>query len=690
MNINHNSHAKDQLSVKLLKIVLSAACLLGFTLSFIQVIFDAYHSSKSIDRKANELIAITKESASKAASRMDLNMSQEVLNGLLEVKSVKTAVIKLNNRLETASVERTLFQSRYRAVTDSIFKPIRIYETKLHLKNNNNENYGVLIIAIDTAHYGKDFIQRSFIIIVSGLIRAIIMALLLYIIYSIILTKPLNRLIFHLSSIDPEFPGKQQLPIPKGHSDNEMGLWVNTANKLLTAIDYQFNLRKKAETQIMRLSQYDYITRLPNRKTIQRNINELIEKSDYTSNKMAILCLGIDDFKSLNAQFNFNAAEHILVKIADRLRNYLMNKAYIGRLGEDQFAIIQTKINEPYESAELAQEMIKHISKPFEINGEKLSISATVGITLFPEDGHLVDSLLQQSEFAMIMAKSRSHNRYQFYIANIDSEIRQKKKLEMDLSQALTQEEFTLVYQPQVDFVTNQLVGTEALLRWNHPEKGNIPPDTFIPMAENSLDIIPIGDWVLESACLQLKKFREANFPSLRMAINLSAIQLQDKHLVNRVSYLLHKYKIPPHQLELEVTETSILDDIELSKKQLNKIKDIGVILTLDDFGTGYSSLGYLQKLPFDKIKIDKSFVQEVPNNKENRGIIEAIIQIGKSFNIDILAEGIENKKQEKYLIESGCLEGQGYYYGKPMSANDFNKYMIHPSPLPQNPPINQ
>ena len=677
----HNNKVKSPLSVKLLKAVLLAACILGFVLSFIQVIFDVYQSSRAIDDKANETLAMINEPAIRAAVTMDRKMGQEVLNGLLELKSVQTATIQLDGESQLAMVEREFFKSHYRLLSDYIFEPTRIYHLPLYL--NNQEPVGELILSIDTAIYGKDFIQRSVIVLLAGIVRSIAMGLMLYLIYSMLLTKPLNRLIKHLSSLDPEQPGQQKLPIPKGHQDNELGLWVRAANNWLEAIEHNFNLRQKAEAHIMRLSQYDYLTRLPNRKTIQKQIKTLIEHGSLNNQNAAILCLGLDDFKSLNAQLSFNAAELVLVKLADRLRNHLGNKAFLGRLGEDQFAIILKEIQQPYEAAELAQSMLKILATSFEINNEQLSISATVGITLFPDDGDDVDKLLQQSEFAMIMAKSRSKNRYQFYIATIDSEIRQQKRLEMDLHQALEHHELSLVYQPQIDYRTNILIGVEALLRWKHPEKGSISPDTFIPMAESSMDIIPIGDWVLESACHKLHEWHALGYTGLRMAINLSAVQLQDKHIVSRISYLLHKYQISPGNLELEVTETSILEDIELSKEQLRKIKNIGIILTLDDFGTGYSSLSYLQKFPFDKIKIDKTFVDGIPENKENTVIVDAIIQLGKSFGIDVLAEGVETATQESYLIQSGCLEGQGFYYGKPMAEDDFLQYAQNPSPLP-------
>ncbi len=676
MHTKKSIHSQEHLSFKLLKAVLCGACVLGVVLSLIQIFLDAHQSSQAIDHKAREMLAMITQPAARAAHHLDNSMGQEVLNGLLEVKSVQVAAIRLDGEPELAMVERPFFDSRYRPVSDYIFEPIRIYRLPLYSYTDVNHYLGELILSIDTARDGKAFIQRSVVILFTGIVRAIAMALLLYLVYSTLLTKPLNRLIRHLSSIDPEEPGQQQLPIPKRHENNELGLWVKTANKLLNSIDSHNSLRKKAENRIMQLSQYDYLTRLPNRRTIQNQIQKLIQQSPVKGENIALLCLGLNDFKSLNAQVNFNAAEHILVKLSDRLRSYIGNKAYIGRLGEDQFAIIQSKIEHPYDAAELAQALIKQLKPPFEINGEQHTVSATVGITLFPDDGKDVDALLQQAEFAMIMAKSRSRNRFQFYVAKVDTEIRQHRKLEKDLHQALEHHELSLVFQPQWNYQKQKLVGVEALLRWKHPEQGMISPDIFISMAEHSLDIIPMGDWVIENTFIQLRQWHLAGYKDLRMAVNLSAVQLQDPNIVDRIAYLLDKYQIPPHTIELEVTETSIIEDIETSKTQLRKIKDIGVTLALDDFGTGYSSLNYLKLFPFDKIKIDKSFIEGLPTNKENCVIVQAIIQIGKSFDLKVLAEGIEIVEQENYLISQGCQEGQGYYYGKPLPADDFIKLL--------------
>ena len=662
---------KQRLSVKLLKVVLLAAFFLGIVLSLIQVFIDARQSSQAINFEAQQMLAMIKEPALRAAQRLEPGMGQEILSGLMEHKSVHVAAIKIPDEPELAAVERPLSTSRYRQVSDYIFDPIRIYRLALDSSDNDGKEEGELLMAIDTAYYGREFIQRSSIIILSGLVRSLVMALMLYLIYTFVLTKPLNRLIRNLVRINPEHPGQHKLPMPSGHSNNELGLWVRTANQLLNSIERNFQLRQKAEARVMRLSQYDYLTRLPNRRTLQKHLQALISHAD-NHHTIAILCLGLDDFKSLNAQFNFNAAEHILVKISDRLRNFVGNNAYIGRLGEDQFAITLSDIKQPYEAAEMAQNLLKQLNRPFEVNDEKITISATVGITLYPDDGQDVDNLLQQSEFAMIMAKSRNKNRYQFYIATIDTEIRQRKKLEMDLHQALEHHELSLRFQPQIDLKSSRIIGAEALLRWKHPDRGAISPDMFIPMAESSMDIIPIGDWVLESACEQLHQWHQAGHENLRMAINLSAVQLQDKSIVERMLYLLRKYQIAPEKLELEVTETSIMEDIEISSLQLQNLKKIGVLLALDDFGTGYSSLSYLKKFPFDKIKIDKAFVDGLPDSKENAVIVEAIIQLGKSFGLEVIAEGVETSDQEQHLKQAGCLEGQGYFYGRPMLENEF------------------
>lgn len=276
----------------------------------------------------------------------------------------------------------------------------------------------------------------------------------------------------------------------------------------------------------------------------------------------------------------------------------------------------------------------------------------------------------------MTLAKSRSRNRYQFYIASVDSEMRRRRELEKDLREALKRNELQLVYQPQVDYRDHRVVGVEALLRWQHPQHGFVPPDLFIPLAEQNGSIIPIGEWVLDQACHQLRDWHDQGFNELRMAVNLSTVQLHHTELPRVVNNLLQVYRLPPRSLELEVTETGLMEDISTAAQHLLSLRRSGALIAIDDFGTGYSSLSYLKSLPLDKIKIDKSFVQDVLEDEDDATIVRAIIQLARSLGMQVIAEGVETPEQESYIIAQGCNEGQGYLYSKPLPARELTGYL--------------
>ncbi|MNF70021.1 Phytochrome-like protein cph2 [compost metagenome] len=276
----------------------------------------------------------------------------------------------------------------------------------------------------------------------------------------------------------------------------------------------------------------------------------------------------------------------------------------------------------------------------------------------------------------MTLAKTRSRNRYQFYIASVDSEMRRRRELEKDLRDALLRDQFYLVYQPQISYRDHRVVGVEALIRWQHPEHGLVPPDLFIPLAEQNGTIIAIGEWVLDQACKQLREWHDQGFVDLRMAVNLSTVQLHHAELPRVVNNLLQMYRLPPRSLELEVTETGLMEDISTAAQHLLSLRRSGALIAIDDFGTGYSSLSYLKSLPLDKIKIDKSFVQDLLDDDDDATIVRAIIQLGKSLGMQVIAEGVETAEQEAYIISEGCHEGQGYHYSKPLPARELGVYL--------------
>jgi len=667
---------RHSLSIKLLRLVLLWALLVGVVLSFAQILYDLRQERNLIDSTAAQILAMSRDPATQAVYSLDREMALQVIEGLFEHHAVRFAAIGHPDEPPLASRESPLASTPYRAITDWLFGVEQSYSIELFGRAPYNEYYGDLRLTLDTAPYGNEFLQRSLIIMISGMLRAVAMAMVLYLLYHLLLTKPLSRIIAHIADINPDQPGKMHIPMIAGQEKNELGIWISKANELLDSIERNHHRRREAEANLLRMAQHDNLTGLPNRSMLQEQLSRILTDAGRRQRGVAVLCCGLDDFKEVNEQFSYHSGDSLLVAVADRLRANSGRLGSLARLGGDQFALIQTGINEPYEAAELAQTILDDLGRPFELGGHNISLRATIGITLFPDDGDNAEKLLQKAEQTMMLAKARSRNRYQFYIASLDSEMRVRRELDKDLRGALERNEFHLVYQPQISYTTHRVVGVEALIRWQHPERGLVPPDLFIPLAEQNGCIINIGEWVLDRACQQLREWRDAGFTELRMAVNLSTVQLHHSELSRVVTNLMQRYGLPEHSLELEVTETGLMEDIAAAAGHLTKLKKAGVLIAIDDFGTGYSSLSYLRGLPLDKIKIDKSFVLDVLVDEDDATIVRAIIQLGRSLNMEVIAEGVESAEQEAYIVAQGCSEGQGYYYSKPLSATVIADWM--------------
>ncbi len=624
--------SRHSLSLKLLRVVLLAALAVGVVLSCAQIVFDAYKAKQAVSSDAQRILAMVRDPSTQAVYSLDREMAMQVLEGLFQHEAVRQASIGHPGEPMLAEKSRPLLDLPTRWLTDPILGQERTFSIRLIGRPPYSEYYGDLKITLDTAPYGENFVTTSEIIFISGILRALAMGLVLFLVYHWMLTKPLSKIIEHLVSINPDRPSQHQLPLLKGHERNELGLWVTTANQLLASIESNSHLRREAEDNLLRISQYDFLTGLPNRQ--------------------------------------------LLIALADRLRGHSARLGSLARLGGDQFALVQADIEQPYEAAELAQSILDGLEAPFEIDQHEVRLRATIGITLFPEDGETTEKLLQKAEQTMTLAKTRSRNRYQFYIASVDSEMRRRRELEKDLRDALQRHELHLVYQPQVDYRDHRVVGVEALLRWQHPLHGFVPPDLFIPLAEQNGSIFSIGEWVLDQACRQLREWHDQGFDDLRMAVNLSTVQLHHNALPRVVSNLLQVYRLPARSLELEVTETGLMEDISTAAQHLLSLRRAGALIAIDDFGTGYSSLSYLKSLPLDKIKIDKSFVQDLLQDEDDATIVRAIIQLGKSLGMQVIAEGVETAEQEAYIIAEGCNEGQGYLYSKPLPARELTQYL--------------
>jgi len=431
--------------------------------------------------------------------------------------------------------------------------------------------------------------------------------------------------------------------------------------------------RKKAEKTIQYMAFYDSLTGLPNRNQFRNHLNEVLTKqSDKTQ---AVLFLDLDRFKIINDTKGHTVGDFILQKVAHRLDVTVHTEGMVSRQGGDEF-IILLEDTDKERAANIAQQILAEFSKSLKVNEQEFFVTPSIGISLYPVDGVDVETLIKNADTAMYQAKERGKNNFQFYSANLNGISIRKMELENGLRRALEQNQLMLHYQPQVCLKTGALVGIEALIRWQHPLHGLIPPCEFIPLAEETGLIVPIGKWVLQEACKQRKVWKQMGFHDFPVAINVSVRQFEDDHLIDYISSLLDETGLEGHHLELEITE-SIMQNLENSTIILNKLKDLGVLISIDDFGTGYSSLSYLKHLPIDKIKIDKTFVDDIIYHANQGIMVKTIIDMGLNLKFAVIAEGIETEEQLHFLKENDCKIGQGYFFSRPIPAEQMDRYLL-------------
>ncbi|WP_250658729.1 putative bifunctional diguanylate cyclase/phosphodiesterase [Alkalimarinus coralli] len=676
-------HPQNQrLSIKLLRWVILTALIAGGLLSIGQIALDAFRAMEELNTQATQILDVVKDPATQAVYSIDPELAEQVVEGLFQQREIRYAGIGHPDDTLLAERTRSLREAPFRWLTDPIFDKEKEFSVKLIKNEPQPVYYGDLVVTVDTVYKAELFLDRSVVVFASGILRAGILAAILFLVYHYLLTRPLSDIIQSLLKVNPSEPGRQTIIAPKNHENDEFGVWVSTANDLLEEISDNQEKRRAAEARVLKLSQYDPLTGLPNRLMFRNHLQSTLDDAERAGHKVAVLCCGIDDFKSINSQFNYTIGDQLLQAFAERLTSNHGSLHTASRLGGDQFSLIQYNIHNAYNVAELAEDLLKRLSEPFEIDNFSINLYSTIGITIFPDDGQTADELLQKSEQTMTLAKTVSRNQFQFYVASVDSEMRERKLMEKDLSKALTNNEFHIVFQPQIDYKDNSIIGAEVLIRWIHPTRGFVPPDIFIPIAEDNGSIIDIGNWVLDEACKQASIWqKQGHF--IKLAINLSAVQLKDSTIEKYIQSTLEKHGIAPQYLEVEITETGVMENLAKAVSTLTQIKKSGITTAIDDFGTGYSSLSYLKRLPIDKVKIDKQFVHDLLVDEDDTSIVNAIIQLSKSLHLNVIAEGVETEEQEAYLISRGCDMGQGYYYSKPAPADEFLDYLLAYSKTP-------
>ena len=513
----------------------------------------------------------------------------------------------------------------------------------------------------------------------------LLFAVLSFLTIKYLLIKPLQQ----LGSVAQEI----------GRGNLDFTLEINNKDELgelSSSLKEMSNNLRQSNEQIRYFAYHDSLTKLPNRRMFGEYLTHALAHARRRDQSLALMYLDLDDFKVINDTLGHQAGDAVLSELSSRLSDCIRAEDYlahpattrrsetetVARLGGDEFIIFLPNINSPLEAANVAERVLDSLAIPFRVENRDLHVSASIGITTYPKDGNDVETLIRNADMAMYHAKEQGKNAYSYYQESMNVAAFERLNLQNEMRQALTKNEFILHYQPQVDLKTGEIISVEALIRWQHPEKGLVAPDRFIPIAEQSELIVAIGEWVIQEACRQVKIWHEEGHTDLCVSVNASAAQLHRHDLKEVIQDALLSNILPAKALEIELTETTISNSEEIVFETLTAIKSLGVGIAMDDFGTGYSSLSYLGKLPIDKIKVDRSFVKDITSETTHAPIISAILAMANSLELPVTAEGVELQAQIDFLRDKGCGLIQGFLISHPVSAGEISQLLLDKTPL--------
>ncbi|MCP4006320.1 MAG: EAL domain-containing protein [bacterium] len=429
---------------------------------------------------------------------------------------------------------------------------------------------------------------------------------------------------------------------------------------------------ENARRQQRYLATHDALTGMANRSLFQDFARKTLDLAQRYQQTLAVLTTNLDHFKRINENLGNDVGDDLLRSVAQRLRSCVRGSDMVARFGSDEFAIILVNLSERDDAVMVAQKILESVSEPHQVGNQELRVTPSIGIAVYPDDGETPDELIRHADMALHLVKEQGRAHYQFYSRSMQGSSLERMQLEYALRGALNREEFTLYYQPQIDAQKGELIGAEALLRWVHPELGMIPPGRFIPIAESAGLIRPIGEWVMREACKQKRQWETSGLGEFPISVNVSFRQFQAESLAARVADILKETGLDPSHLDLEITENTIMDNVEIALRNINVFREMGVQISIDDFGTGYSSLSVLGKFPANTLKIDRTFVQDIPDSPKNAAITRAVMAVAKELGLKVIAEGVETEEEMAFLYALGCTNMQGYLFGRPVPASEF------------------
>ncbi|MFB2659481.1 putative bifunctional diguanylate cyclase/phosphodiesterase [Shewanella mangrovisoli] len=661
------------LTWKQTNLVVFTALFFAIAIFIVEIALVVVSTKQQLTTTQQELLDSVEQPAANAVWALDDNLARQTLEGAIKVEHVGSAVIELddgsmfvsvsnnkkNNSQTFISLSNKLFDD-LKEISRPLYRPFYFEGTQ------KQQLIGTLTIFYDTQELTNTLFSQLRFSFFATLARALLLTLVLSVVFHRFLTQPIARISEAIDKISPDSPDENLLPMSNAHKDDELGLVTSKFNQILI----QFS---QTQSKLRKMATRDPLTGLPNRTLLLETIAVTIQRSRVHKSSFALMFIDLDRFKNINDSLGHALGDQFLARIARILERVVGDKGSVSRLGGDEFVILADSVHSPDQAADFVDKLLVQLNVPIQLNEHAIHPAASIGISIYPEDGNSAEDLIRHADIAMYSAKAAGSNQWAFFKQQMTERAAVRLRTEASLHDALKNNEFLLYFQPKLDLQTGKITACEALIRWQKDGR-LISPISFIPVAEETGIIIPIGRWVIEQSCRVLRDWQKKYNFAIPIAINVASQQFADASLVSDIKQMALRYQIQPELLEIEITETSLMNDIELAINKLEQLKSAGFGIAVDDFGTGYSSLSYLRHLPITTMKIDRCFVSDLP---EDSAIASTILMLGKQLNLTIVAEGIENEMQLDWLKRNQCQIGQGFYFSQPLPQAEFEALYI-------------
>ncbi|MCL1044593.1 MULTISPECIES: bifunctional diguanylate cyclase/phosphodiesterase [Shewanella] len=668
------------LTWKQTNLVVFTALFFAIAIFVVEIALVVVTTKQQLTASQEELLNSVEQTASNAVWALDDKQTEQTLEGIIKIDNISSAVITLDDGslFVTASNKPKLFSENYDNLSHFLFNDLNeisrpLYRPFYFEGNKKQQLIGTLTIFYDTQEMTNNLFNQLQLGFIATLARALLLTLVLTIVFHRFLTQPIARISEAIDKIDPDLPDENLLPMSAAHKDDELGLVTSKFNQILLQFSQTQNKLRKMATR-------DPLTSLPNRTLLLETLNVTIQRARVHKRHFALLFIDLDRFKNVNDSLGHAIGDQFLARVARILETVVGDRGSVARLGGDEFVIVADDIETPDQAADFVDKLLLQLNTPVQLNEHAIHPAASIGISIYPEDGPGAEDLIRHADIAMYSAKAAGSNQWAFFKQQMTENAAVRLKTEASLHDALKHNEFLLYFQPKLDLRTNRVIGCEALIRWQ--KNGElISPMSFIPIAEETGIIIPIGRWVIEQSCKVIREWEKKYNYAIPIAVNVASQQFADASLVSDIKQLALRYQIRPELLEIEITETSLMNDVDQAIAKLEQLKSAGFGIAVDDFGTGYSSLSYLRHLPITTMKIDRGFVSDLPHDA---AIASTILMLGQQLNLDIVAEGIENEEQLEWLQQHNCQIGQGFFFSKPLPLEEFESKYLTEMPIQQ------